>query len=109
MPESLSLPLARIPPRRRQSLWIQRALIFVMVVVFVDALFGERGLAQTIRARQEYGLAAAALAVMKQENAGLREEARRLAEDPATIESIARDKLGLIRPGETLYRLKPAR
>ena len=36
----------------------------------------------------------------------LREEARLLREDPATIEEIARRELGLIRPGEKLFILK---
>jgi cell division protein FtsB len=47
--------------------------------------------------------------VLKRENAGLREEARRLAEDPAAIESIAREEMGLIRPGEVLFMLTPVR
>ncbi len=36
----------------------------------------------------------------------LREEMRRLNEDPATIESLARQELGLIRPGEIVFILK---
>jgi cell division protein FtsB len=71
-------------------------------IALVDALVGERSLAQTIRARQDYRQEAAALSALKRENAGLREEARRLAEDPARIESIARGELGFIRPGELL-------
>jgi len=109
MAHASDTPLVRSLPRRRQNLWLRRVLVFVMVVVLVDALFGERGLAQTIRAQQEYGQAAAALSVLKRQNAGLREEARRLAEDPATIESIAREELGLIRPDEVLVMLKGVR
>ena len=40
------------------------------------------------------------------ENARLREEARRLREDPSAIEEIARRELGLIVPGEKLFILK---
>ncbi|MGE3405088.1 MAG: septum formation initiator family protein [Vicinamibacterales bacterium] len=36
----------------------------------------------------------------------MREEARRLREDPSAIEDIARRELGLIRPGEKLFILK---
>jgi cell division protein FtsB len=43
---------------------------------------------------------------LKAENAGLREQARRLKEDPATIEGIARADLGLVRPGEILVVVK---
>ena len=34
---------------------------------------------------------------------------RRLNEDPATIESVAREQLGLIRPGEVVFILKDAK
>jgi cell division protein FtsB len=102
-------PLMRPLPLRRQTFRLRPVVVFVMIVALVDALFGEHGLSQTIRARREYGQAAAALAVLKRENAGLREEARRLAEDPAAIESIAREEMGLIRPGEVLFMLAPVR
>ena len=102
-------PLVRPLPRRRQTFRLRSVVVFVMLVALVDALFGEHGLSQTVRARQEHDRAAAALAVLKRENAGLREEARRLAEDPAAIESIAREEMGLIRPGEVLYMLAPVR
>ena len=36
----------------------------------------------------------------------LREEARRLHEDPAAIEEIARRELGLMSPGEKLFIIK---
>ena len=46
------------------------------------------------------------IASQKAENARLREEVRRLTEDPAAIEEVARRELGLIRPGEKLFIIK---
>jgi cell division protein FtsB len=46
------------------------------------------------------------VAALKAENARLLEHARRLKDDPLTIESIARRELGLIREGEILFILK---
>jgi cell division protein FtsB len=63
-------------------------------------------LAGTIRARQQYRSASEGLAKLRQENAGLREQARRLQQDPATIEAHARRDLGLIRRGEILVVVK---
>jgi len=105
---SLVRPLDR-RRRRRHSLWLCRALIFAAVVVLVDALVGESGLAKTVRARREYSLTAARLSALQVENAGLMEQARRLAEDPRAIEAIAREELGLIRAGEMLFVLKTVR
>ena len=84
-------------------------LIFVTVVLVVDALVGEKGFLETARARRQGAAQAAALARLRHENAALREQARRLREDPAAIELVAREQLGLIRPGELLFIVKDAR
>ena len=82
------------------------ALIFVTIVLVVDALVGDKGLLETTRARRQHADAAAALEQLRNENARLREEIRRLRDDPETIESIAREDLGLIRPGELLFVIR---
>ena len=38
----------------------------------------------------------------------LAEERRRLTEDPVYLEKVAREKLGVVKKGETIYRLEPA-
>ena len=40
-------------------------------------------------------------------NAQLLEERRRLEDDPAYIEKVAREKMGLVKQGEIVYRLSP--
>jgi cell division protein FtsB len=82
------------------------ALWFVTVVLVVDALVGNKGLLETMRARREYRELADSLASLRGENDQLRESIRHLREDPATIESAARKELGLIRPGEVVFILK---
>jgi cell division protein FtsB len=59
-----------------------------------------------MRARRQAREQEAQVARLRQENAQLRDEARRLREDPKAIESVAREELGLIRPGELLFILK---
>jgi cell division protein FtsB len=100
-------PLPRT--RRRYGVWIRRAVLLATLVVLVDAVFGDRGLAETRRARRIYAEAAAELSDLQEANAGLREQTRRLTEDPAAIEDVARKELGLIRPGEVLFVVKPSR
>lgn len=79
------------------------ALGFVTVVLIVDALVGNKGLVDTIRARRQYAELSAALAQKRQENARMREDIRRLNDDPSAIESLAREELGLMRNGEVLF------
>ena len=79
---------------------------FVTVVLVVDALVGDRGLVDTLRARRQHDAIAAALAQKRHENARLRDDIRRLKEDPGAIESLAREQLGLIREGEVLFIIR---
>jgi cell division protein FtsB len=82
---------------------------FVAIVLVVDALVGNKGLLETMRARRQYADLAAHLARTRRENVRLRDDIRRLREDPAAIESVAREQLGLIRDGEVVFILRDAR
>ena len=81
-------------------------MLFTACVLLVNGLFGERGLTETLRARRTFAMATQDLARLKRENASLRDRARRLRDDPATIESVARGELGLVRPGEILVTVR---
>ena len=96
-------------PRRRGRRALQYLLVAVSCVLVVDALVGEKGLIAMMKARQEYRALETSLAEARAENARLREEARRLREDPAAIEDIARRELGLMKPGEKLFIIRDVR
>ena len=76
------------------------------VVLVVDALIGDKGFMDTLRVRRESRDLARSVEALRQENARLLEDMRRLKEDPATLESVARREHGMIRPGEILFILK---
>jgi cell division protein FtsB len=78
----------------------------VALLVAVDALVGDRGLLAMLRARKQGDALSASIARQRAENARLREDARRLSEDPAAIEEVARRELGLIKPGERVFIVK---
>ena len=86
-----------------RSRLVNYALAFVTVVLVVDALVGDKGLLDTLRARRQHQALAAALAQKRHENARLRDNIRSLREDPGAIESLAREELGLMRAGEVLF------
>jgi cell division protein FtsB len=85
---------------------VQVLLLFVAAVIVVDALVGDQGLFAMLRARRQAEELTATIARQRAENARLREEVRRLTEDPAAIEEVARRELGLIRPGEFVFIIK---
>ena len=93
-------------PRRRRGRAVRIALVVVGCVLVIDSLVGDKGLLAMIEARQQYGRLEQSLAEARAENARLREEARRLREDPEAIEHIARRELGLMKPGEKLFIIK---
>jgi len=114
MPPPPPQPLRRRPkPAAQPPAWRKRALNAVLglvtFVLVVDALFGNRGLLETMRARRQYAELATNLARTRQENERMRNDIRRLREDPAAIESLAREELGLMRDGEVLFIVKDAR
>jgi len=92
---------AAAEPGRRKLLNL--LLGFAAAVLLIDAFVGEKGLFERLRAGEAYEAASAKLLVQRAENARLREQVRRLREDPELIESIAREELGFIRPGELLF------
>ena len=95
------------PRRRRRA--VQYLLVFAGCVLVIDALVGEKGVLAMMKARQEYRTLEQSLLDARGENARLREEARRLREDPAAIEELARRELGLIQPGEKLFIVRDIR
>lgn len=47
------------------------------------------------------------IAEIKQNNLKLKEEQQKLISDPLYLEKVAREKLGVVRKGEELYRVLP--
>ena len=85
---------------------VRLLLLFFAAVIVVDALVGDHGVLAMLDARRRHDELAATIAHQRLENSRLREEARRLREDPSAIEEIARRDLGLIRPGEKVFIVK---
>lgn len=98
------------PIRRRQPrTWLTWGLVFVTMVILVDAVFGEEGYLARVRARAEYAREVSRLHALRLENAALQERQRRLREDRGAVEDIARRDLGLIRRGEIVFLIRPSR
>jgi cell division protein FtsB len=102
------LPTSSVSPEARRKT-LQVLLVFVTLVLVINALVGERGLMETIRARKQHAELMTSIERLRSENARLRDDVRRLLSDPATIEALARQELGLIKPGEILFIIRDAR
>jgi cell division protein FtsB len=72
-------------------------------------LFGNRGILQRIRLeRQQAGLQQK-IREAEAETLRLQTELKALESDPRAIEKAAREKHGMVRDGETVYKTTPAR
>lgn len=87
--------------RRKKILIAAGALLAVYLLA--SFILGEMGLVKYYRMKAQYQALNEDIAELKQDNAKLLKEVRLLKTDPACIERIARDKLGLARPGEIVY------
>ena len=95
-------------PRQRGRRLVQYGLLFLGCLLFLDALVGEKGFVENLKARQQFDALERSLGRLKDENARLQKEVEMLRKDPDTIEGIARRELGLMKPGEKLFIVKDA-
>lgn len=81
----------------------------VLCVVFaISFVFSDRGLPELQDARTRVANLHAEITALETENARLRDEIESVKKSSYAIERIAREDLGMSRPGETVYML-PAR
>jgi len=77
----------------------------VVAVMIVHDVFGTHGFLAMQRTQNEIRKVKADLDALSKENAALAQEVKDLNTDPRLIEKIARDDLGLARPGEIIIRI----
>ncbi len=92
------------PPRFLQQRFALVAAAFVSLGLIVAVLFGSRGLLQLGTLKMEERTIQQRLAVLLLENQRLHERLQRLRTDDRTLERLAREQLGFVRPGEIVYR-----
>ena len=85
---------------------VRRLILPVLLglAVYYAVFGGEYSLWELHRARREIDVQKGELAVLRQEIDSLRAWADSLQNDSATIERLARERYGMIREGEVLYR-----
>ncbi|HEY6944529.1 MAG TPA: septum formation initiator family protein [Candidatus Acidoferrum sp.] len=77
-------------------------LLFVLVV---HDIFGTHGYLAMRRTQQEIKKVNADINRLNKENVQLEEDVKDLKSDPRKIEKIARDELGLAKPGEVIIKI----
>src|SRR6185295_6862186 len=73
--------------------------------IVLSLFFNERGLPKYLDMRKRADVLDSEIKDLEKHNASLRAEIARVQRDPARIEELARERLGLVRKGETVYQI----
>lgn len=86
---------------------IRKVLIAVIIIYGLYRLdlfiFGEMGWVKSYRMETHYNALVREIAMLKKDNEKLAREVYALKTSPDHLETVARDRLGLVRPGEIVY------
>ena len=83
--------------------------VIALIALVVGSVFGDRGILHWMVERERNVNLARQVSELRDENESLRAEIDALRRDPRAVERIAREDLGLARPGEVLFLLRAAR
>ena len=90
---------------RRKAATLASILAFIALVV--GSLFGDGGVLQVLAQRERSAALQRQNLALHVENGRLAAEIAALRRDPRAVERIAREELGLARPGETVFVIRP--
>ena len=83
--------------------------VFIIISAYIAVFGGEYSVLQVRKIRQEQTGLKKQLDELKHENDSLKSWVQKLEADSATIERLARERYGMILPGEILYRVAEPR
>jgi cell division protein FtsB len=86
--------------------WLTLVLIassLFMLAMMAFTVWGDRGLLAMWRTQHDLDRLVREVEIVEQKNATLAREVQRLRSDLGYIEKIAREELGLVRPGEIVF------
>jgi cell division protein FtsB len=76
-----------------------------ILTIALEGVFGAHGVLAMLRLKHQVGETQQQIQKLDQENQKLAGQVRALKSNPQTIERLAREQLGLARPGELIFKL----
>jgi cell division protein FtsB len=90
------------------SFWSRNArtiLGFALLLVAIHDVFGSHGLLAMRQTQTQIDQLRGEIGRLSKENAALTNQVQALRTDPKAVERIAREEMGLARPGEMIFKL----
>ncbi len=94
-------------PKRRQKL-LYAALSLVFATLAFDSVFGTHGLISAYRMRLQLRERQQRIGQLEQQNREYTQQVQELKTDPAAVERVAHQHMGLVKPGQLVFQLPPA-
>jgi cell division protein FtsB len=91
--------------KRRRFILLAVAGFFAVYFIF-SFIFGDAGILSYFRMEKKQGQLNHEIEELRQKNAELKNQIGLLRSDPHYIEQIAREQLGLVKDGETIYQFQ---
>jgi len=98
----------QVPPRNRSVPRRLRLVALVLLGLAAASVLGNRGLVRLYQMHQERTALEREVEQLGAANARLADEIRSLRTERGGVERIAREELGLVKPGELVYEFRPA-
>jgi cell division protein FtsB len=89
-------------------LYARHILGFALLALLIHDIFGAHGLVAMRRTQNQIRDMRAQIGKLNEENTALAEHVTALKTDAHAIERIAREEMGLARPGELIYKIPDA-
>ncbi len=104
----------KTPVKRHTPGWLKGILkskrfnltLLVLIPVLSFMTFSNKGILQRVRLESEKRTMQGKILQAQREQNQLVQQSKALDNDPKTIEKVAREKYGMIRDGETVYKVK---
>ena len=99
------------PVPRARSFWSRHGLTILgaaLLLLGIHDILGPHGFLAMRRTQKEMDQLRGDVQRLNKENNEMTGEAQSLKSDPQAIERIAREEMGLARPGELIFKLPPA-
>jgi cell division protein FtsB len=96
--------MALLPPRPAKYKGRLAVCVGLLLLFAVAAVYGDHGLLHLLRLHGEQRELEGVVFQLQQHNEHLRQRIRHLQADDRYIEKLARERLGLVKPGEIIYR-----
>ena len=97
--------MRHLPPLPKKFKGVAAAFAVGLALCLFFAIFGSRGVVHLQRLQEQQGEVEAVAFSLAQKNQALRDHLDQLEHDDRYLEKIARERLGLIKPGEIVFRV----